>query len=637
MRLPRIKFIWGGAKQVPGHWHLGLWGTYQKQVAARRKVAVSVRGGLLWLGGVVVAAYLAGATALFFWFDRNDDNLVTYGDTLLLPLRWDEVREKRGRMMIEEGLADLREKRWAEANMKLRVGLSRAPRESRARLALAKFYVWSNRRPQAIALLVEGLGAEYPGKAYLTTLFSLANESEDYEPMLAAGERYAESAGVDRAWLLAQRLAALNGAGRHDEALQLAEQEGEAADGAVREATALALVELGRGEEALKYLEEWERAIPGHRLQVTRLRVRALREAGRVAEMASALQSFRELTPTDPRAYVYGIVQRWLVGDRAGAEEALENYFQRFAAVPQNLTMAASAAADAKALPLVRRCVERSATHGFRAGPMLLVLLQAELVAGENEAAKATLANAKRSLQKPEPVEEFALTWLERLLAVALQPDAGAEAALIEFFRQRPMPLRVYRQTTEILISAGRPGAARSVLDLAVRSYGASRSLASLRETVERSLAVAQDPARGQETLVSVRAAPEAGKFFEALAQLEREERWTEAAQRLREVRVAKPAWLSSREAEVLDAQMRVASHTGDTLEMLGAAKLFLDGDVNRALRVVAFAHELGERGQQREGELLLREVLRKHADFPPALRLQKEWVPDEAGDTKAE
>jgi hypothetical protein len=116
--------------------------------------------------------------------------------------------------------------------------------------------------------------------------------------------------------------------------------------------------------------------------------------------------------------------------------------------------------------------------------------------------------------------------------------------------------------------------------------------------------------------------------FFKRLEEHEAAQRWAEAAQALREVRLQKPEWFSRREADVLEAQIRVAIRTGDALEMLGAAKLYLNGQRERAVRVVALARAAAAAGNPRSGELLVQEVLRDHPEFPPALRLKKEWAP---------
>ncbi len=628
MKLPRIKLIWGGAKQVPGHWRLGLWGVFERQIGARPRVAVSVRGVVAWLLGLALAGYLAGATALYFWFERNPYNLVRWSDTLLLPLRWDEVRVLRGRMIIAEGMEDLRAKRWGEAHMKLRVGVARAPGELRARLALAEFYSAANQRANAIELLAEGLKHGYPGRQYLTTLFAQAAQSEDFETIVTAGEQVAPPDEAERSWLLSQRGSALIAAKRPDEALALADGPGGEHSGALREIRVLALVELGRADEAVAYLAAWREAVPANAAQVLRLQVRALREAGRVEEMEAALEELRLMTPTDPRTYVYGVVQRFLAGRPAEAEVALEEYFRRFAGTAQNLALAATALAEAKASPLVARCVAEAKAHGFPAKTFQLTLAQSQLEAGEWAAATATLAEFKSMVDAGNPVEVFAADWMTRLAAVASRGEGGAESALMGLMQQRTLPLRMYRQTAEVLLRADRPGAAKSAVELGRRAYPVSRTLALLGEQAEGALQAAAGEKAPQPEVAAVSGEQE---FFAELAGLQAAQKWDDAARAIRRMRVAKPAWFGRREADLLDAQMRVAIQTLDTPELLGAAKFYLNGDRERAERVLALARELGEAGRKVDGERLIVEVLRKHADFPPALRLRKEWEAAEA------
>ena len=93
--------------------------------------------------------------------------------------------------------------------------------------------------------------------------------------------------------------------------------------------------------------------------------------------------------------------------------------------------------------------------------------------------------------------------------------------------------------------------------------------------------------------------------FFQQLDDDEKNGRWADAAQSIRSVRVAKPAWLAQRNAEVLQRQMRVAVETGDMLELLGAAKQYLDGSNDRAQQAVAIARLLGERGARSDAALV--------------------------------
>jgi len=629
----RLKVVWSGASGgIPGPWKAGLWSVYVRDPGSRIEgFAISVRGGLAWCAGLAFAGYVCGAAALFLWLQRNPYNLVGFADTLLMPVRWSHVRELRGRAMIEEGLADLRARRWAEANMKLRAGLSRDPHDLRARLALAQFYTLANRRPAALTTLSEDLAAGYPGRSYLATLFTLAAQGEDYDVVIAACDRFLPTERADRAWLLTQKLQALIGAGRAAEALKLAEAEGEGAGAMVNETRVLALLELGRSAEAVAFLSDWRRRAPASDAQVLRLQARAFRDARRFREMDAALEELRERAPTDPRTYVYGVVQKFLAGQQAEAAAGLEDYIRRFSGGAQNLALMASALGEAKAPALVQRCMDEAALHGFPAKPFETILLQTQMAAGDWPDATRTLAALKPLMKSSPPSEQFAVTWIERVLAVASRPDEEPQAQLLEFLQQRPVPMRLYRQTCDALVRAARFATARSVLELADRTYPASRALAAIRVRVDEAL---KPPAMVAVAVVAPLGSVTGGgttterAFFQKLAEAERAERWPEAAQWIREIRVAQLAWLERREADVLDAQMRVAAHTGDTLELLGAAKLYLDGSNDRATRVVAIARELGGRGAKEDGELLLNEVLRKIPGFPPASRLQKEWHP---------
>lgn len=628
MTLPRIKLIWGGAKQGPGHWRLGLWGVFERQVGSRPRVAVSVRGVLSWLLGLMLAGYLAGATALYVWFERNPYNLVKWSDTLLLPLRWDEVRVLRGRMIIAEGLEDLRAKRWGEAHMKLRVGVARAPAELRARLALAEFYTMANQRPAAIELLNAGLGYGYPGRQYLTTLFALAAQSEDFDTIVAACAALQPPDEEERAWLKAQNVSALIAAQRAPEALALTATPDAAGSAQLREGRVLALVEAGRPVEAIAYLAAWRAETgPANRAQILRLEARALREAGRLDEMDAALEQLRTLAPADPRSHLYGVVQRYLAGRTTAAEAALDDYIRRFAGTAQNLMLAATALTEAKATPLVARCLAEAAAHGFPLKPFQLTLVQAQLEAGDWGGAAATLAAVKPQLAASNLAEQFSFDWMTRLAAVATQSDAAPESALLALLQQRTLPLRVYRQTAEVLLRARRPAAAKNAVEIGLRAYPVSRTLERLRGEAD---AAAQVTATGMAQRAEVRleapAAITESEFFAELQRLEAAAKWDDAMQAIRRTRVAKPAWLGRRDADVLDAQMRVAIQTADTLELLGAAKQYLNGDRERAERVLALARALNESGRKVDGERLIVEVLRKNADYPAALRLRKEW-----------
>ena len=149
---------------------------------------------------------------------------------MLYPLRRTEIAEKKGRAFIAEGLENARLGRWYDAANLLRLGLARFPRDYRARFTLAQFYQLTNRNSLALKTLTDGVSNEYPGRRYLDFLFNLASQGEDYETVAEVSARFlpiAKQEGliVDQRWLREKRYGALTAAGRHAEALALAELE----------------------------------------------------------------------------------------------------------------------------------------------------------------------------------------------------------------------------------------------------------------------------------------------------------------------------------------------------------------------------------------------------------------------------
>src|ERR1035437_656428 len=168
MKLRRIKFVWSSSKIAGGRWHLGLFGLYDRGEGHHEEgLAVSLRGLGGWTGVAAVAAYLAFATALFWFWQRNPYSLLTFSDAFLRPIRREAVRDLQGQAFIAQGTDSLRAKRYGEAVALLRQGLAYHPGDLKARLTLAQFYVAANQRLMALKLLQEGLGYEFPGRIYL--------------------------------------------------------------------------------------------------------------------------------------------------------------------------------------------------------------------------------------------------------------------------------------------------------------------------------------------------------------------------------------------------------------------------------------------------------------------------------------
>src|SRR4051812_1494326 len=98
MKLRRIKFIWAASRVIQGRWYLGLFGFYDRADGRGREngLAVSVRGLLVGAGVLAVLAYVATATTVFWIWQRNPYNLLSYYDALGYPVRQAQIAEKKG-------------------------------------------------------------------------------------------------------------------------------------------------------------------------------------------------------------------------------------------------------------------------------------------------------------------------------------------------------------------------------------------------------------------------------------------------------------------------------------------------------------------------------------------------------------
>jgi len=101
------------------------------------------------------------------------------------------------------------------------------------------------------------------------------------------------------------------------------------------------------------------------------------------------------------------------------------------------------------------------------------------------------------------------------------------------------------------------------------------------------------------------------------------------AAARLEEP-AASPAWRQSptEESAALLADARARAASGDLPGLLRSARLLLTGDRDRSEQVLDLARALHVAGHRAAALALVREVLRKSPNFPPAARLLREWEP---------
>ncbi len=649
MEFPQLKLCWNGSR-LEAKWRLGFFGTYTSGsgLGLVHVVVISLRGLLAWIGVLAVAAYFTGAATLWFWLDRRPHNYVTYAD-LILPARWHEIEGMRGRAMIAEGLDDIEARRWGEGMQKLRIGIARYPDEIKGRMVLADIFLAMKARKQAVETYDGGLAARYPGRAYIEAMTRVAAQSEDFTWWLRTCDRALVLVGDDagqadeRRWLVRQKLSALLAADRAEEALQLAESEGELHSPMISEFRVLALLKAGRAADAVRFLDEWAARAEGRvEAQVVRLQVRAYREAGDPAGMERALEALRSLSPTDARPYIYGIVQNTLAGRAAEAEDGIDQFFLRFGSRSKDVQMLAAPLAEIEALDALRRVVAHAERQGFDMQLFSRYLFTVHSARGEWREAAAVLESMEAEVgasKNPRVMEWHALMTAQ--MQAALDAGEGTQSTLVSLVRSRQFALGYYKDLITGLRRAGRPATARQIVTFVQGVYPTNQDIDTWRLELDAELAAVQaaslavaipvragagqiaatDRAPAQDTLSET-------QFFARLDELAKADKPSEAVQFIRDARRSRPAWLSGRDAELQRTEVRLSGKAGDVLGMRSAARLYLTGERMRSAQMIEVARDLHGAGRKDEGVVLLREILTKEPAYGVAQKLLDQWVP---------
>ena len=645
MKIPRIKLQWGTAKQQPGNWYLGLLGFYERKSGGRsRGLAISMRGLLLWGLVATAAGYCAVAGYVVWKLDQRPYNFVRYTDMLLYPIRKDEIARLRGQASIAEGFDELKKGNWRGGVMLLRIGLEKHPRDLKARLEVAKFFLAAKLRDKAQETLFEGLSHGYPGRTYLDASFSVVSAGEDYELLVELSDRAlalhdrATHPEADRRWLKEQRIRALLAAERSDDALAYAEQQtGEIPEVALNELRLLALLQAKRTKEAVEFVAVW-RANSGDTAQILRLQARTLREDGRIDDMVAVLDELRRSAPADPRVRVFALIQTLLAGRDADGRAQLEDFIFRFGGSPENFILAAEPLAEIKRLPELEILIAAANEQGIRDPRLGAARLQALIGAKRWSEAGVQLAAVRATLAPDAVARATMLELLQVLIDAASDPAEGAQTTLTDYVALRQFPISAYRQCIDVLRSAGRVNTAREVVRLAEGVFPQNAYLAKARGELDAEIATARAAADAERGVrVATPAFAGADVFYAELDRVRAEDGRTAALALVRELRQAAPPWMAG-ETEKL-GRLELGLHAeGDDLVMLqAAARRYANPDRIRVQELIQVATRLFEAGRKREAGVVLDELLRRVPDQATALALKAKWFPPPKPEERSE
>jgi len=632
--LPRIKLQWAASATTSGDWYLGLFGRYNRAGGRGLGVVISLRGVLLWFLASCVAAYFLAAGYVFYRLERKQYNFVRYTDLLLYPVRYKEVDELRGQAMIAMGFDDLKNNNWQEGVMKLRIGLDKYPRDLKARLEVARFFIAAKIRNKAQETLLGGLDQGYPGRAYLESAITVVGAGEDFELVISICERaLALSTGAtpaaDRRWLFEQKVRALLAEQRSDEALTYLDTLTEGADsGSFSELRALALLQSKRVDDAVTFVEAWCLRSPQDS-QVLRIQARVYREAGRIADMNKVLNVLRAQNPLEPRIRAYGIVQNLLAGEDQLGRELIEDYIFRFGGTPANLILLAEPLADAKRPAELEIVLAAAAERGVTDIKLETAQLQVAMNERNWVESRRLVGSLRTQLKNDTTGRAGLLEFFGNLIAAAADPADGAQTTLTNYIALRQLPMSMYRQCIVLLRQAGRPQTAREVVRLAQGVFPTNRYLVTTRDELEGELQTARaeaEAARPEKQLAADFVTP--ARFYAALDRLVASDGGERGLLMLRELRMAAPAWMAGAGEPLGRRELELQAQGDDVVELQAAARRYVNEDKIRLANAIAVATRLYEAGRSPDARIVLNEILRRVPSHPPAVALSAKWFP---------
>ncbi len=350
-------------------------------------------------------------------------------------------------------------------------------------------------------------------------------------------------------------------------------------------------------------------------------------------------------SPTDPRTYVYGIVQDLLAGRRSEANTAFEAFVFRFGGTSQYLQLLAPPLAEINEPPMIERLIAYARQQGFKLDPFRRCLVEA--LVGKGDWREAATAITEMENDPKATSGAAASAWhdiMHAQIQAALDPADGVQSTLVSLVRERQFTVGFYKALVVHMRSAGRPSTAREIITYAQGVYPQNTTIETARKELDDELAAAQaaKPVMAitrAATTIATSSAParvelNEVEFQHRLDALIKAGDYEGALNYLHDARFAKPAWLDAREAEFARYEVRFAGRLGDMVEFRSAIRRFNNGDRLRSAQIIDIARELNTAGSKEAAVFLLRELLAKVPDYTAAQRLLAEWTPKPA--TKA-
>lgn len=605
-------------------WVGGLLGFRILSGARDLMVLIAVRGVLLWSLAVVLAAFFIGTAAGAWMLSRNPYNRIGYLD-LVLPTRWSEVRSKRGQALIDEGINEIKQRRYGAGIMLVAHGLRMEPSNISGRIIMGQMFASGGQLHRAMQFFRGGLPYTDGQRRFLEITFRLADYMEDDALQLEMVDEAERAQGPEqtalRKWLRDRRATVWVRMGRYQEVITLWSEARENASMELNAAYARALAGAGRADEAIAAVE----AAPDHFGvfgEPWRLLLDIARSSGRQDIGRSAARRMVEADAGNFSNYAERVAYLMEIGTPAEADDAVRDYFNRFGVREDaRLVLLKRLETVTPARDVSRGMVwNRVVELGNPSVQAQMAHVQNLLVDGKVSEARPKYAAVRQEIEAGSPKEKGWAEGTGYVLDLLTTRSPSAFSQLQTFCVNRPLTPEAYRFLVRALVANGAPEQADGIAALARNRFPSIRDLPEI--VLPEVKQVADAPMLASKGLTTN---PEAREAFTAMnVALERKD-WAEALAQIAKVENS-PLAKDMTEPLLYD-RIRIHGHLSNQTELSWYLRRLMELPRGFApARLRAQAEELHAAGRTDSALTLLREVLRQHPEAKWAADLQEKW-----------
>ncbi len=621
------------------HW-LKLWSHYHSRESNKTVVELYVFRLFPYLIVGSLAAYFTMALVLFVWISRKPQKDVGYWDVVVMPFDWSAFEEKRGRLYIESGNQDIRDTKYQEGIMKIRLGLKKYPGDQETRIFLAQIYYVAGLVSAAHDLLLEGIEIGTFDQEYLNAFFKLCYESGAYESVLTASDIALKDPefGADpdnRYFINRFKVTALIEQDRADEAYALANSINSDPDGIRRmvDAEFVALLALDRPVDALGVLEKWRFRMEPKNLQLQNLFIDAYIRLGDEKNIEKAIEEMINFDRLNPDLYILAM-KKW---HQATNQEQLKTTFTKYMLLfgwdPINLRKVNNFVTSVREVELVEEVLRLTRKRGLEEEVILFNLFYAYLMDGRWDEASGVLDLLKASLDNFSPIDQKLVLIGETIIRLKKEQRDNLRLILLQDLRRLRASIPFYLTVGNILKESELYGVALDTFEQGLAIFPHSKQIElAYRDATQLAVQFAEE-----NEVVEVEEQLERGpdEYLEELDQLLATGKYEEANDLLTRINRIGAPWLAGRGEDFEYRKLQLYFETRDSFVQSQSTTLFLNNNPDRGPELLEMALNFQRKGQTERSRILAQEIVRADPQNVEARNLLRALGVDMSNDTR--